>query len=89
MVSAMMRLAMASGSAPSKPVAHLDAHAPVVLRDEQDRAVVDALAAELPRVRDADAVLLDFLGLRRRHDEHGDLAALLGLESRRASPRCD
>ena len=47
-------------------VAHLDAHPAVVLGHDQVGAVVDALAAELPRVLDADAVLFDLLGLRGR-----------------------
>ena len=34
------------------------------------------LRAELPGFRDADRVLLDRFRLRRRHDQHGDLAAL-------------
>ena len=60
--------------------AHLDTHAPVILGDQQDDAVLDALAPELPCVGDPDAELLDFLGLGRGHDQHRDLAALLGLE---------
>ena len=63
-------------------VADFDARASIVLRDEQDRTVVDALAAELPLLRDANAELLDFLGLRRRHDQHRDLAAFFRLEGR-------
>ena len=59
-----------------EPAADLDAKRAVVLRDEQQRAVVRLLAAELPRVDDADRVLLDRLGLRGRHDQHGDLAPL-------------
>ena len=62
-------------------VAHFDAHAPVVLRDQQDRAVVDTLASELPLIGHADAVLLDLLRVGRGHDQHHDLAALARLES--------
>ena len=40
-------------------VADLDAHLAIVERDEQQGAVVDALAAELPLLRDPDRVLLD------------------------------
>ena len=63
-------------------VADLDARAPVVFRDQQDGAVVDPLAPELPLLRDANAVLLDVLRLSGRHDQHCDLAAFLCLEVR-------
>ena len=76
----MMRFAIASGNAPSRPYPTSMRHPPIVLRDDQDRAIVDPLAAELPCLRDANAELLDVLGLRARHDQHGDLAALLCLE---------
>ena len=61
-------------------VADFDAHAAVILRDQEDRTVVHALAAELPLICHPDAVLLDLLGMRRGHDEHHDLAALVRLE---------
>ena len=61
-------------------VADLDAQMAVVLGDDQQRAVVDLLAADLPGFRDPDRKLLDALGLRRRHDQHRDLAALARLE---------
>jgi hypothetical protein len=64
-------------------VADLDAHTAVVFRNQQDRAVVDPLAPQFPLVGHADAVLLDFFGLRRRHHQHGNLAALLRLELRK------
>ena len=48
MVSSMIRFAIASGSAPSKPVADFDAHAPVILRDQEHRTVIHAFASELP-----------------------------------------
>ena len=54
-------------------VAHFDAHALVVLGDQQDRAVVLALVADLPRLGHADRVLLDRLGRGGRHDQHGEL----------------
>ncbi len=65
-------------------VADLDAHLAVVQRHEQQHAVVDLAAAELPLIDDTDRVLLDCLGLRRRHDQDRDLAALRLLERRAA-----
>ena len=44
-------------------IADLDAQMPVVLGDDQQRAVVDLLAADLPGLRDPDRELLDGLGL--------------------------
>src|SRR5690606_4141180 len=82
------------GNRAFEPVAHLDAHAPVVLRDDDQHAVVDApavdlAAADLPLFGDADRVLLDRLGLRGRDDQDRDLRPLarfergeLGLERR-------
>ena len=51
----------------------LDAHPPILLCDEQDRTVIDALATGLPGIGDADRILLDLLGRCARHQEHGDL----------------
>ena len=61
-------------------VADLDAKLAVVLGDEQDRAVVDLLAPDLPGLRDPDRILLDRFRRRGRHDQHRDLAALPRLE---------
>ena len=44
-------------------VADLDAQAAVVLGDDEQRAVVDLLAADLPGLRDPDRELLDGLGV--------------------------
>ncbi len=63
-----------------EPVADLDAQAPVVLRNQQKRPVVDAFAPEPPLLRHAQRVLFDGLGLGGRHDQHRDLAALRRLE---------
>ena len=63
-------------------IAHLDAHAPVVLGDDQVGPIVHPLAAQLPCVLDADAELLDVLGLRGGQHQHRDLTALLGLQVR-------
>ncbi|MGY4598431.1 hypothetical protein ACVWXL_006177 [Bradyrhizobium sp. GM22.5] len=61
-------------------VTDLDAQMPVVLGHNEDGAVVDLLASDLPGLRDADRELLDGLRVRRRHDQDGDLAALAHLE---------
>ena len=54
-------------------VADFDAHALVVLGDDEDRAVVLALLADLPRVGDADAVVVDRFRRGGRHDQHHEL----------------
>jgi hypothetical protein len=78
-----------------QPVADLDPQRAIILRDEQQGAVVDPLAPELPRAGHADPVLLDRLRLRRGHDEHRDLRALALLEDlelrleRRTRPRSE
>ena len=76
----MMRLRGRVGQRAFEAVAHLDAHAPVVLRDQQQHAVIDLPAPELPLLGHADGELLDVLGLRGRHDQHRDLRALALLE---------
>jgi hypothetical protein len=58
----------------------LDAHPSILLRDEQDRAVIDALSTGLPGIGDADRILLDLLRLRGRHDEHRDPGSLARLQ---------
>ncbi len=63
-----------------EPAADLDAKRAVLHRDEEQRAVVRLLAAELPRVDHADRVLLDRLGRCGRHDQHRDLRAFPRLE---------
>ena len=63
-------------------VAVLDAQRVIVLGQDQQRAVIDLLAPELPGVDDADRILLDLLGLRGRHQQHRDLRALARLEVR-------
>ena len=72
-------------------VADLDAHLAVVLaRRAAATPSSTLLAAELPVLDDADRILLDLLGLRGRHDQHRDLAALALLERRAALlERCD
>ena len=66
-----------------QPIAGLDAHATVVLGDDQQHAVVDALAPELALLERAHRVLLDVFGLRRRHHQHLQLAALALLQRER------
>ena len=63
--------------------ADFDAHAPVIFCDDQDRAVIDPFAAQLPCIAHTNAELLDFLRLRAGNDEHSQLAALLGFERRK------
>ena len=82
MVSLMMRLAVTSVSAPSRPWPHLDAHRAIVLGDDQDGAVVGLCAADLPGLGEPDPELRDVLGLGRRQDQHRDLRALARLERR-------
>ncbi len=61
-------------------VADLDPQAAIVLGDDEQRAVVDLLAADLPGFRDPQRELLDRLAVGRRHDQHRDLAALSRLQ---------
>src|SRR4029077_2093759 len=61
-------------------IADLDAQAAVVLGDDEQRAVIDLLAADLPGLRHPQRKLLDRLTVRGRHDQHRDLAALAGLQ---------
>ena len=71
-------------------IADLDAQAAVVLGDDEQRAVVDLLAADLPGFRDPQRILLDGLAVGRRHDQHRDLAAFSRLEIlQRLRQRCD
>jgi hypothetical protein len=61
MSSSMMRFAVASGSAPRGRNPPRSAPADPQC-DQQDRAVIDAAAADLPGLGDPDRVLLDFSG---------------------------
>ena len=61
-------------------VAHLEAHLPIVLRDEKQRAVVLFRAAELPRFGDPKAVLFELLSLQTVDREHDDLRAFVLFE---------
>ena len=63
-----------------EPVTDFDPDLAVLQGDEEQRAVIDALPAELPGLRDAKRVLLDCLRLGRGNDQHRDLAALRLLE---------
>src|SRR5882724_10927436 len=47
------------GQTSLKPIADLEAQMMVILGDDQKRAVIDLLAADLPGVRDPDRILLD------------------------------
>src|SRR3990167_5312842 len=61
-------------------VANLDAQRAVVLRYQQQGAVVHALAPQFPLLGHTDGILLDGFRLGGRHDQHGDLAAFLPFE---------
>src|SRR5262249_42114463 len=54
---------------------HLDAQLTVVLRDDEDHAVVDARSPDLPRLGEADRELLYGLRLGGWKDQDRDLAA--------------
>src|SRR6185295_6055337 len=57
-----------------------DPDAPVLFCHQEQHAVVDALAAELPGIEDAHAVLDRRLRLDGRHQQDGDLAAFARFE---------
>jgi hypothetical protein len=61
----------------------LDARGMVVLGDDDQHRVVDALAPEFPRIEHALGVLLDVLGFRARDHQHLQLAALASLQGQR------
>ena len=60
----------------------LDAHAMVVLCYQQNGPIVDALALQLSRVIDPNAILLDVLGFRTEYYQHDVLGAFPSLEGR-------
>ena len=62
------------------PVADLDPYGAVVLGNEQQRAVVDLAAAQLPLLDHTQREGFDRLRPRRRHDQHRYLRALALLE---------
>src|SRR6185312_11651804 len=68
------------GQGTFEAIADLDAQAAVVLGDDEQRAVVNLLAADLPGLRDPERVLLDGLAVGRRYDQHRDLAAFSRFE---------
>jgi hypothetical protein len=68
------------GQGAFEAVTDLDAQMSIVFGDDQQRTVVDLLAADLPGLGNADRELVDRLRVRRRHDQHGNLAAFSGLE---------
>ena len=69
------------GQGALQAVADLDAHAAVVLRNDQQHAVVDVRSTNAPLLNDPDRVLLDLLRLRRRYDQHRQLRTLLRLKA--------
>ena len=79
-MSLPMRLAIDVRDRTLESAPHFDPHLAVVLGDEEQHAVVYAFASELPRVRNADRVLLDLLRLRGRDQQYRDLGAFAALE---------
>jgi hypothetical protein len=65
--------------------ADLDAQLAVVLRDQDEDAVVDALAAKLPGLGDADRIGFDGFRLRGGDQQDGNLAAAAFLEQARST----
>ena len=63
-------------------IADLDAHAVIVPGNDQQRAVIHLVPAELPLIDHPDRVLLDLLRFGRRHEQQRELRALGGLERR-------
>lgn len=61
-------------------VADFDAQLAIVLRHEQEEAVVHVFPSQLPCFDHADAVLLDGFRGGAGHDQDRDLAALLAFE---------
>ena len=59
---------------------HFDAHLAVVLGDDDENAVADLLAPDLPGIADAVGIAGDVFGLRGRDHQHHDLRALLLFE---------
>ena len=82
-MSLMIRRRLQVGDLVLQAVADLDPDLPVVGHDEQDQAVVQALAADLPGLEGLDRVLLDGIAAGRPADIDEDLVAarpLPGLE---------
>ncbi len=77
-----MRPASRSVSRALETVAHLDAHLPLVFRDEEDDAVIEFLLSDFPLFRDLDGEFLDGDALEVRHGEDGDLRGVGALELR-------
>ena len=61
-------------------MADFDAQAAIILRHQQQHAVVLPGTAELPGIDHADRILLDGFGLRARQQQHCELATLLSFE---------
>ena len=65
-------------------VADLNPQRAVILGDQEQGAIVHALAAELPLLGHAHRVLLYAFRLGGRHQQHGDLAAFIRARNRLA-----
>src|SRR5262249_19010012 len=70
------------GEARFEAVADLDPHTALLFRDDEEHAVIDPLAAELPCLEDADRVVLDRVAVEAVHGEDCDLGAGPALEVR-------
>src|SRR5690554_4428403 len=63
-------------------VTDFDAKPAIILGHQQQYTVIDARAAELPRVKDATCIGLNRVLAGRGNDEHGELSALGGIQRR-------
>lgn len=68
------------GDGPFQAVADLDAQGAVVLRHQQQDAVVDLLLAQLPFLEGTHRVLLDGIVAGGRDQQHRELRAALGFQ---------
>ncbi|SST08657.1 Uncharacterised protein [Acinetobacter baumannii] len=68
------------GDGPFQAVADLDAQGAVVLRHQQQDAVVDLLLAQLPFLEGTHRVLLDGIVAGGRDQQHSELRAALGFQ---------
>ena len=67
-----------------KAVANFNAELSILLCDEKDRAVVEALLADFPRFGDSNAEIFQRVTFETRNRKYGDLMPGFLLESRQA-----
>ncbi len=65
-------------------VAHLEPHLAIVANDQQEGAVIELAAPQLPGLGDPQAVVVDHLTVEGRDRQDGDLRAPLVLEALQA-----